>query len=122
MEKENGGIEALPSIEILPKQKFFDYQAKYDPKMRAEICPARLTKSRENKVKNLAIRAHEVLGCCHFSRTDMIITAGGKIFLLETNTLPGLTKNSLFPKEAQVAGISFEELCERLVRLALLSS
>jgi len=118
LEKSNKKLIALPPVEIVPKRKFFDLQAKYDPKLCDEICPARLSKQLIAQAQELALKAHEALDCRGVSRTDMILIKN-KFFLLETNTLPGLTKNSLLPKAAQVYGLSFSELCEQLIKTAL---
>ncbi len=112
------GLLALPPIEICPKRIFFDLYAKYNPKFCEEIVPARISSKLTREVQTFAKKAHRVLGLRHFSRTDFILQKN-RAYLLETNTLPGFTKNSLYPKEAQAAGIEFPELCEKLIRLAL---
>jgi len=116
----NKDPEALPVIEIIPKEehRFFSYTAKYVPGASQEICPARLPVAVYEKVQECAIRAHRVLGCRHFSRTDMIV-AGGDVYVLETNTIPGMTENSLFPLAARTAGMPFRMLMDRLIELAL---
>lgn len=109
---------ALPVIEIIPpKGKFFDYQSKYDGSTK-EICPGRFTAREKTHIQDAAIRAHKALGCRHYSRTDMIL-ANDTIWVLETNTLPGLTSQSLFPKSAEAIGLSFPGLLDHLVKLAL---
>lgn len=118
IENQNGKLLALPSIEICSKNEFFDLKSKYDPKFCEEISPARIPKLLEKKARALAIRAHQKLKLRHLSRSDFIIV-GSAIYLLETNTLPGFTPNSLLPKEAAVAGIAFPALIERLIRLPL---
>ncbi|MFH0834685.1 MAG: D-alanine--D-alanine ligase [Patescibacteria group bacterium] len=118
LENPNGKLRALPPIEICPKNHFFDFAAKYDPQFCEEICPARIPKKVEKLAQKFAISAHEKLKLRHLSRTDMIVV-GPKIYLLETNTLPGFTPNSLFPKEAVAAGIDFPKLCARLIALPL---
>jgi len=116
----NRDPEALPVIEIIPRKehRFFSYTAKYVPGASQEICPARLPADLYGKVQECAIRAHRVLGCRHFSRTDMIV-AGRDVYVLETNTIPGMTENSLFPLAARTAGMSFRSLMDRLIELAL---
>ncbi len=114
----NGEVEALPVVEIVPKKKFFDYEAKYDPELTDEICPARIPAEAAAKAQDLALRSHRSLGCRGLSRVDMMLTANGPV-VLEVNTMPGMTVNSLLPKAAKAAGISFPELLDRLVRLAL---
>jgi D-alanine-D-alanine ligase len=110
--------EALPLIEIVPapRYEFFDYEAKYTPGASEEICPARLSTSMTKKCQELGIRAHQVLGCSGYSRTDMIVR-GEDVFLLETNTIPGMTTGSLFPKSAKAAGMSLTTLLDRLIEL-----
>ena len=116
----NRNPEALPVIEIIPREEyqFFSYTAKYVPGASQEICPARLPTDVYGKVQDYAIRAHCVLGCRHLSRTDMIV-ADRDVYVLETNTIPGMTENSLFPLAARTAGISFPSLMDRLIELAL---
>lgn len=109
---------ALPPIEIVPKREFFDYTAKYTPSECDEICPARISKEMTKKVQKYALKAHNVLGCIGFSRVDMFIS-GKNVYVSEVNTIPGLTNASLYPKEAKAAGISFTELLDRLITLAL---
>jgi D-alanine-D-alanine ligase len=114
----NRELEALPVVEIVPKHEFFDYQAKYDPGLTDEICPARIPDEVAATAKELAKRSHRALGCRGLSRTDMIHSARGLV-VLEVNTMPGMTVNSLLPKAARAAGIEFADLLDRLVRLAL---
>jgi D-alanine-D-alanine ligase len=112
------GAEALPVVEIVPKRAFFDYKAKYDPDQCDEICPARIPDETRDMVQALAVRAHRALSCRGYSRTDMILGPRGPV-VLEVNTLPGMTMNSLLPKAAKAAGIPFGELLHRIVSLAL---
>ncbi len=116
----NSSVLALPPVEIvLRKGDFFDYKSKYDPKAVDEICPApSLDSILEAKAKELAIRAHQILDCRGFSRTDMILGPKGFI-LLETNTIPGLTPVSLFPKAGLAGGLSFSNLILKLCQEAL---
>jgi D-alanine-D-alanine ligase len=111
-------VEALPVVEIVPKREFFDYKAKYDPDECEEICPARISEALTRQAQTLAIRAHRSLSCRGYSRTDMILGPSGPV-VLEVNTLPGMTMNSLLPKAAAAAGIAFGELLHRIVSLAL---
>ncbi len=115
----NQRLTALPVIEIVPKRAFFDYRAKYDPELSDEICPADLEEEQTLAAQQLAIRAHRALDCRGLSRVDMILTPDRGPILLEVNTLPGMTVNSLLPKAARAAGIPFGELLDRLVQLAL---
>ena len=117
------GEEALPVVEIIPgeKHRFFDYEAKYTPGATKEICPAQIPTEIAQKAQEYALRAHKALRLRHYSRTDFIY-AQGEVFVLETNTIPGMTETSLLPLAAKVAGYSFEDLVERLVELALSDS
>lgn len=112
-------LVALPVIEIVSKREFFDYKAKYDPEQSDEICPARVSDEVAKRAQDLALRAHRALGCRDLSRTDMILTKDGRMPVLEVNTIPGMTANSLLPKSASVAGIPFGELLERFVTWAI---
>jgi D-alanine-D-alanine ligase len=114
----NRDLQALPVVEIVSRHALFDYQSKYDPTLSEEICPARLPEATALAAQDLALRAHRSLACRGLSRTDMIVTAHGPV-VLEVNTLPGMTVNSLLPKAARAAGIDFPELLHRLVQLAL---
>lgn len=111
---------ALPVIEIVPNKShaFFDYEAKYVAGVSEEICPARIDEAVRHKAQTYACSAHNALFCCGYSRTDMIMR-GQELFVLETNTIPGMTANSLLPKAAKVAGISFTKLLDRLIILGI---
>lgn len=113
-------VEALPVIEIRPGKdfSFFDYTAKYTPGATKEICPAPIPENIRNQVQEMAIQAHTVLRLANYSRSDFIL-AEDKVYILETNTLPGMTKTSLLPLAARTAGISFGELIDRLIRLGM---
>ncbi|MGE0452039.1 MAG: D-alanine--D-alanine ligase [Vicinamibacteria bacterium] len=115
----NRELQALPVVEIVPKRAFFDYRAKYDPSLSEEICPARIPPAAAESARDLALRAHRALGCRGLSRSDFILTAERGPVLLELNTMPGMTVNSLLPKAARAAGIAFPDLLERLIALAL---
>lgn len=114
----NRELTALPVVEIVSKREFFDYQAKYDPSLSEEVCPARIPAGVAAEAQELGLRAHRALDCRGLSRVDMIL-AGRGLVVLEVNTLPGMTVNSLLPKAARAAGIPFGELLHRLVQLAL---
>lgn len=113
------GDQPLPLVEIIPPTDGeFDYNNKYNGRTQ-ELCPPmHISLELQQKAQVLATRIHNLTGCRHYSRTDMIITRAGEIFVLETNTLPGMTDQSLLPKAAQAAGISMTELVDRLVRFA----
>jgi D-alanine-D-alanine ligase len=111
---------ALPPTELVPKtSKFFDYEAKYTPGATDEITPARISGETTARVQEIALRCHSELRCGGMSRTDMIMQEDGELFVLEINTIPGLTGTSLIPQAAAVAGISFSELLEIQVEWAL---
>ena len=120
VEAEDGTPEGLPTVEIRPRTAaFFDYEAKYTPGATAEICPAPIDPTLESSLRALGVAAHRALGCRGYSRTDCIVAHDGRIALLEVNTLPGLTRESLLPKSAAAAGMSFPALVGRLLRRAL---
>lgn len=113
-----GNAEALPIIEIIPQAESYDFDSKYAPGGSEHICPARLSDEDTAHIMATAVAAHNAL-CCHgVSRTDFILDANGDAWVLETNTLPGMTATSLLPDAAKAAGISFPELCTKLVQSA----
>jgi D-alanine-D-alanine ligase len=116
----NQTLEALPIIEIVPGEayEFFDYEAKYTPGATKEICPARISDALTEKAQTYAKMAHRALFCDGYSRTDMILE-GDEIYILETNTIPGMTATSLLPQAGVAAGISFTELLDRLIELGM---
>lgn len=109
--------KALPVVEIRPKRKFFDYQAKYNGSTE-EIVPAPLPRNLYRQAQKVAVKTHQALGCSGVTRTDMILK-GNTIYVLEINTIPGLTRESLVPKMTKAEGMSFEELVQELINLAL---
>ena len=116
-------LAPLPIVEICPGEGhgFFDYQAKYKKGASREICPAVLPAEVTKKAQGLALLAHKSLQLSGYSRTDMIISDDGCIYVLETNTVPGMTSTSLFPQEAMAAGIPFGRLLDRLMEMALIA-
>src|ERR1700761_7763905 len=108
LEQSNGDIVALTPVEIVPGEGNFDYTAKYLLKSTQEICPGRFSAQVTAEIKDNALRAHRALSCSGYSRTDFIISDKGPIYL-ETNTLPGLTKASLYPKALKAHGIDFTD-------------
>lgn len=113
------GKRALGAIEIIPKRQFYDYEAKYTPNMSEHIFPARLPEQIYNEVLELGLKAHRVLGCKGYSRVDLIIDSDNRPFLLEVNTLPGMTNVSLLPEIAKGVGIDFNRLVEMILMEAL---
>ncbi|MGD8980532.1 MAG: D-alanine--D-alanine ligase [Desulfobacterales bacterium] len=116
----NDQLEALPIIEIVPSESFdfFDYEAKYTAGATNEICPARIDDVMTKKSQEIAKTAHKALFCKGYSRTDMILK-GQDIYVLETNTIPGMTATSLLPLAAGEAGIPFGQLLDRLIELSI---
>jgi D-alanine-D-alanine ligase len=117
LEQSNGDIVALPPIEIVPGEGNFDYTAKYLLKSTQEICPGRFPAEVTAAIKDGALRAHKALSCSGYSRTDFIISDKGPVYL-ETNTLPGLTRASLYPKALKAHGIDFADFLRDQIVLA----
>ncbi len=113
-------LKALPIVEIRPEKgyEFFDFNAKYTKSAAKEICPAPINENLTVRAKECAKKAHMVLFCKGYSRTDMIIKKE-KIYILETNTIPGMTTNSLLPLAAKNSGISFSRLLDILIELSI---
>ncbi len=109
---------ALPVIEIVPKNRFFDFEAKYRSGMTEYIVPAQIEAGIAEESQRIALSAHRLLGCFGCSRVDMILDKNNVPFVLEVNTIPGLTSTSLLPKAAKVTGIDFTQLCVKLLQLA----
>ncbi len=116
----NRELEALPVIEIVPdtRYEFFDYEAKYTAGATREICPAPIPDSLAQQARSYALMAHRALFLEGYSRTDMIAAEKG-LFVLETNTIPGMTATSLFPQAAAAAGMSFGRVLDRLIELGM---
>ena len=115
----NGDVAALPTLEIQANNEFYDYDSKYVPGMSRHIIPARVSEAAREECQRLALAAHKALGCRGISRADTIVTDDGSVWLLEINTIPGMTATSLVPDAALAAGIEFPELVKKLVELAL---
>lgn len=108
--------EALPPIEIRPKTGFFDYKNKYQDGATDEICPIPdLPEGWDEALRDAAVRVYNALGLEVYARMDFLVDSENRVWCLEANTLPGMTPASLLPKEARVAGIGYNELCERIV-------
>lgn len=114
--------KALPAIEIVTRNKVYDYEAKYKDSATQYLVPAPISQAAQNEAMRLGSAAHNVLGCRSFSRVDMMIDLSGKIFVLEVNTIPGMTERSLLPKAAGAAGLRFSELCVKILENALLKN
>ncbi len=113
------GDEPLPVVEIIPETGFYDYRAKYTPGLTRYEVPARLSRETTVMVQDMALLAHRALGCQDVSRVDFRLAQDGTPYILEVNTIPGMTETSLLPKAARAAGISFEELVLRILESAL---
>lgn len=116
----NHDPEPLPLVEIIPGEEydFFDYEAKYKTGATREVCPAEVSEVVKQKAQEYGLIAHRALQLCGYSRTDMIIS-GEDIYILETNTIPGMTPTSLLPQAAAKFGLDFSALLDRLIELAL---
>ncbi len=117
LERSDGAVFSLPPIEIVPGEGTFDYTAKYLLKSTQEICPGRFSPEISAQIMDQALRAHKVLSCSGYSRSDFIVSDRGPIFL-ETNTLPGLTESSLYPKALKAHGIDFTDFLRDQIVLA----
>lgn len=119
LETKHGAV-ALPPTEIVPKEsRFFDYHAKYTSGASEEITPARLSAEATIAVQRTALAAHHAIGCRGMSRTDMILDHRGGLWVLEINTIPGLSEMSLLPQQAKAVGISFPLLLDHIIAAAL---
>lgn len=107
--------DTLPPIEIIPKAGFYDYKNKYQAGCTTEICPAEITKEQNRILREETLKVHKALRLGHYSRIDFILDKENNAYCLEANTLPGMTPTSLMPQEAQAAGMTYDELCERVV-------
>jgi len=113
------GDRVLPAIEIIPKEGFYDYKNKYQADLTVEVCPADITKEQSDKMQKAALQAFKTLGLSGYARMDFLLDENDDIYCLEANSLPGMTPTSLLPQEAQAVGISYGELCEEIIKLAL---
>jgi D-alanine-D-alanine ligase len=117
LEQSDGSVMSLPPVEIIPAEGGFDYTAKYLAKSTQEICPARFPAELNAQIMDQALRAHKALSCSGYSRSDFIVSDNGPVYL-ETNTLPGLTKASLYPKALKAQGIDFGDFLRDQIALA----
>jgi len=114
----NEDPEVLPIIEITASNEFYDYEAKYTQGMCEHIIPARIEASNCEEITRISKHVYNLMGCRGFSRIDFMLDKKGQPYVLEVNTIPGMTEMSLVPDAARAAGLSFEELVEKIVRLA----
>jgi D-alanine-D-alanine ligase len=117
LEQSDGSMFSLPPIEIVPADGAFDYAAKYLLKSTQEICPGRFSPEISTALMDQSLRAHRALSCSGYSRSDFIVSAKGLVYL-ETNTLPGLTAASLYPKALKAQGIEFPDFLRDQITLA----
>ncbi|MCL1859398.1 MAG: D-alanine--D-alanine ligase [Oscillospiraceae bacterium] len=110
--------KALPAIEIIPNEDFYDYKHKYQPGITKEVCPAELCDKIACKMQDIALKVHKILRLGSYSRIDFMVDKNNNIYCLEANTLPGMTPTSLLPQEANAAGISYNGLCDKIVKMA----
>ncbi len=115
------GEKTLPVIEIIPKTIFYDYQAKYAPGGSEHLIPARLEKRVAERTARIALAAHQALGCRAYSRVDLRVDGKGQPWVLEINTIPGMTKRSLLPDAARAMGISFNQLVLKIIEYSLVT-
>lgn len=115
----NEALTALPVIEIVADGEFYDFESKYTPGKSRHVIPARIPEETARKATELALRSFRATGCRGIARVDLMLDAAGEPFVIELNTIPGMTETSLVPDAARHAGMSFGELAERLVDLAL---
>jgi D-alanine-D-alanine ligase len=116
-----GGPEALPVVEAVPHDEdFYDFEARYDIGRTEFVCPAELPDDAAERAQAIALDAYRLFGCYGFARVDVMMDANtGELFVLEVNSIPGLTETSLLPQAAEAAGIDFDEVVARLIELAL---
>ena len=121
VESASGLPEALPLVEIVPHEgRFFDFEEKYSSEGAREVCPPEsISEAQAEAVTKLGLAAYRALGCRGYARLDFILPAEGEAVFLEANTLPGFTPRSLLPQAAAAAGLSFEDLVERVLERAL---
>jgi D-alanine-D-alanine ligase len=109
----------LPIVEIIPKRAFYDYEAKYKDTGTTYIVPAQISPIQAAEISRLALQTYKTLGCEMMSRVDFILSNEGKAYVLEVNTIPGLTSKSLLPKAARAADIEFPDLCVKILEASL---
>ena len=115
----NEELEALPVIEIRPRDGVYDYEAKYTKGATEFIIPAELEQEVYDQAQELSLQAHQVLNCQGVSRVDLRVSPEGEVYILEVNTIPGMTETSLLPQAAGQMGLEFPELVEKILGLAI---
>ena len=113
------GGRALPPIEIIPNEGFYDYKTKYQAGAARDVCPADITEAEDRTMREAAVSSYNALRLESYARIDFILTEDGKAYCLEANTLPGMTPTSLLPQEAKVEGIGYPDLCQQIVDISL---
>ncbi len=113
------GGKALPPIEIIPKEGFYDYKTKYQAGAATEVCPADITPEQDSAMREAALATFKALHLESYARMDFILDKGNNAYCLEANTLPGMTPTSLLPQEAAVEGIGYADLCELIIKYSL---
>lgn len=116
--EHDGEVKALPAIEIVPHEGFYDYTNKYTAGATEYIVPAKVEDNIAESIADYAVRAHKSLGCSCYSRSDFRVDSGGHVYILEVNTAPGMTATSLVPKAARAIGISMSEFVSEIMRMA----
>jgi D-alanine-D-alanine ligase len=111
--------EPLPIVEVRPKQGAYDYQNKYTVGCTDYFCPAPFPAETTSRIQAAALAAFRAIGGRDYARVDVMVRASGEPVVLEVNSLPGMTETSLFPKAAAAAGLSYAQLCQRMIDLAL---
>ncbi|MBN1822960.1 MAG: D-alanine--D-alanine ligase [Endomicrobiales bacterium] len=113
------GGRALPVVEIVPRNEFYDFESKYKKGMSDHMIPPRIPKAAVKKVKEAAVRSFAALGCRAVARIDIIVDRSGKPWVLEANTIPGMTETSLLPDEARAVGMSFDDLVVKIMQYSV---
>jgi D-alanine-D-alanine ligase len=120
VEREDGEPTALPVVEAVAEGRdFYDFEARYEIGRTRFVCPAELPSGVAERTQELAVEAYRALGCAGFARVDLMLREDGELFVLEANSVPGLTETSLLPQAADAAGIGFDRLVERILSIAL---
>ena len=113
------GDHALPPIEIIPLQGFYDYKNKYQAGAAEEVTPAKISEQATKSIQGIAEKVFSILGLSVYGRVDFLLTERGEAYCLEANTLPGMTPTSLLPQEAAVVGYSYEQLCDAIIHMSM---